>query len=75
MVSKKERYFWKRGRMRNLANARAGAIHASKDFKLSTKLEAYVESFSLTMDRKKANRIQDARREAKEGKTVPLRSL
>ena len=75
MVSKRERYFWKRGKVRTLANARAGAIQATNDQKLSRKLEIYAESFLLTMDRKKANRIQQARREARQGKTVPLRSL
>ncbi|WP_459927092.1 hypothetical protein [Desulfosporosinus burensis] len=75
MVSKRERYFWKRGRVRTLANARAGAIQGSSDHKLSKKLEMYAESFFLTMDRNKANRIQKARREAREGKTVSLRSI
>lgn len=75
MVSKKERYFWQRGRVRKLANARAGVIHATNDHKLSKKLEMYAESISLTLNRDKANRIKKARREAREGKTVSLRSL
>lgn len=75
MESNKERYFWKRGRVRKLANTKAGVTNTSKKLKQSTKLESYVESISLTMDRKKANLIHKARREAREGKTVPLRSL
>ena len=61
--------------MKRLAHARAGTIQATDNRKLSDKLGIYVESFLLTMDREKANRIHKARREAREGKTVPLRSL
>ncbi|WP_172408288.1 hypothetical protein [Desulfosporosinus sp. FKA] len=58
-----------------MANVKAGAVQATRDRKLPEKLGIYAESLLLSMDRKKANRIHKARREAGEGKTVSLRSL
>lgn len=57
-----------------MTSARVGAIPGSKG-KLSAKLESYAESVRLSLDRETARQIHKARKEAKERKTVSLRSL
>ena len=59
-----------------MASIRAMAITATKrNGRAAEVLASYAESLALSMDRKKANAIHQARKDARAGKTVPLRSL
>ncbi len=53
----------------------AGINATKRDGRAVEVLASCAESLALTIDRKKANAIHKARKEASEGKTVPLRSL
>lgn len=59
-----------------MASVKAEVVSVSKrGARFTEKLASYAESLMLSLDRDKASRIHQARKEAREGKTVPLRSL
>lgn len=77
MMVKRKKYILKKGRLSKMASIRvsAGNTATKRGGRAVDILSSYAESLSLTIDRKKANAIHKARKEASEGKTVPLRSL
>ena len=72
MVAKKERYFWKRGRMRKMANARLADMPSARSGGvIMKKLRSLIETARILRDKDIVNVLH----ESKKGKTVPLRSL
>lgn len=58
-----------------MASVRINALPAKRKEKWTEKISIYLESIALSLDREKANRIHQARKEAREGKTIPLRCI
>ena len=76
MVAKNGRYSFKRRRKKKMANSRLAVMPSVRSRGvIMKKVRSLIETARVMMDRDLVKLLREARKDIKEGKTVPLSSL
>jgi hypothetical protein len=76
MRAKKERYYWKRGRMQRMANVRMADMPSTRSGGVvMKKIRSVMETVRIMRDKDIVNILRESKKDIMGGKTVPLRSL